>query len=100
MTARHRSRTASTVYSDSTQMDDNELLVKNWHNEILGACETRLGRSLTDAERTFIMSRRGLLALEAIHDTVKALGQEQLERYLNAETNNRPILRISKRSKP
>jgi hypothetical protein len=81
-------------------MDDNELLVKNWHNEILGACETRLGRSLTDAERTFIMSRRGLLALEAIHDTVKALGQEQLERYLNAETNNRPILRISKRSKP
>ncbi len=100
MTARHRSRTTLTVYSDSAQMDDNELLVKNWHNEILGACETRLDRSLTDVERTFIMSRRGLLALEAIHDTVKALGQEQLERYLNAEANNRPILRMSKRSKP
>jgi hypothetical protein len=81
-------------------MADNELLVKNWHNKILGECETKLDRSLTDVERTFIMSRRGLLALEAIHDTVKSVGKEQLERYLNSEARNRPILRISKCSKP
>ena len=100
MTARHRSRTVPTIYPDGAQMEDNELLVKNWHNEILGECETKLGRSLTDVERTFIMSRRGLLALETIHDTVKALGKEQLEHYLNSEAKNRPILRISKGSKP
>lgn len=66
-------------------MDDNELLVRNWHNAILKECETRLGRSLTDVERTFITSRRGFLALEAIHDTVKAAEKERLEAYLNSE---------------
>jgi hypothetical protein len=66
-------------------MDDNELLVRNWHNEILKECKTKLCRDLTDTEQRFITSRRGFLALEAIHDTVKSAEKDRLEAYLNSE---------------
>lgn len=66
-------------------MDDNEILIRNWQNEILKECKTKLGRELTATEQRFITSRRGFLALEAIHDTVKAAEKERLEAYLNSE---------------
>ena len=66
-------------------MSDNESLVRNWQNEILEECKTKLGRDLTEIERTFIVSRSGLLALELIHDTVKSVEKDRLVSYLNSE---------------
>ena len=66
-------------------MADNELLLQNWQNAILEECKAKLGRDLTDVERTFITSRGGFLALEAIHETVKSAEKERLEAYLNSE---------------
>ena len=66
-------------------MNDNEPLVQNWQNEILEECRRKLGRNLTDVEQTFIVSRKGLLALELIHDTVKSAEKDRLEAYLNSE---------------
>ena len=36
-------------------------------------------------EREFITSRGGFIALEMIHDTVKAVEKDELETYLNSE---------------
>ena len=55
------------------------------HEFIIADAEKKLGRSLTEAERRFITSRGGFLALEAIHDTVKAEGKGEVEQYLNSE---------------
>lgn len=66
-------------------MADNELLLHNWQNAILEECKAKLGRELTEAERTFITSRGGCLALEAIHETVRTAEKDRLEAYLNSE---------------
>ena len=67
-------------------MADNELLLQDWQNAILEECKAKLGRDLTEIERTFITSRGGFLALEAIHETVKSADKAQLEAFLNSES--------------
>lgn len=58
---------------------------KKWHRGIIADAERKLGRKLTDNEAAFITSRGGFIALEMIHDTVKALSGKDLEEYLNSE---------------
>jgi len=47
-------------------------------------CQKRLRRTLREAEKIFITSRRGFIALEAIEDTIKSLAGKELENYLNS----------------
>jgi hypothetical protein len=65
-------------------------LVRKWREAIVADAEARLGRPLLDHERRFIESRTGLLALEMIHDNVRAAGAAELERYLASELPSRP----------
>lgn len=53
---------------------DNKRTVNAWQKSIINECRARLNRDLTNTEKSFINSRGGFLALEAIEDTVKALG--------------------------
>ena len=73
---------------------NSQRAVTNWHRNIINDCEQSLGRRLTQAEHLFIFSRGGFIALEIIHDTVKALASNQIElaSYLNseAETSTAP----------
>jgi hypothetical protein len=59
-----------------------------WQAAIIRDCEKILGRKLREPEKLFISSRAGYIALEMIHDHVKALAEkpDHLERYLNSET--------------
>jgi hypothetical protein len=68
---------------------DNERLVQNWQRAILELCATSLGRPLTSVESTFVTSRGGFLALEAIETHIKALSArpQELMAYLNSEAN-------------
>ncbi len=66
---------------------DNEKTVKSWQDSIINECKKSLGRELTRAEETFITSRGGFMALEAIEDTVKAATINELTKYLNSESN-------------
>ena len=59
--------------------------IKNFHNTIVTAAEQKLGRTLTEKEKKFIVSRGGFIALEMILDTVKAETKEYVEKYLNSE---------------
>ncbi|MFI5335921.1 MAG: hypothetical protein ACHQ5A_04010 [Opitutales bacterium] len=70
---------------------DNTAVVSRWHRAILQDCAVTLGRNPTPLERAFVVSRRGLIALEAIHDRVKNLAGDRsgLERYLRSEDSNR-----------
>ena len=60
-------------------------LVRNWQKAIISDAEAKLKRPLRDYERQFIVSRGGLIALEMIHDTVKADDPAKLEIYLGSE---------------
>jgi hypothetical protein len=60
--------------------------VKRWHRAIIADAEKRLGRSLRNSEKEFITSRSGFIALEMIHDTVKAADKDELESYLSSES--------------
>lgn len=62
-----------------------ELTTYRWQRAIIKECKKKLGRVLTPVEKTFITSRGGYIALEMIHDTVKALEGEELVKYLNSE---------------
>ncbi len=67
---------------------DNDSLVKKWHRDIIADAERKLGRGLKGHEKTFITSRRGFIALEMIHDTIKAGEREEIEeieKYLSSE---------------
>lgn len=64
---------------------DNERLVKKWHREIISDAEGKLGRGLKENEKTFITSRGGFIAIEMIHDTIKASTKEEIEEYLGSE---------------
>jgi hypothetical protein len=64
---------------------DNERTVRAWQKAIVADAEAKLGRRLREDERRFIESRGGFLALELIHDTVKAAGVAELERYLSSK---------------
>lgn len=65
---------------------NNEPMVRAWHKTIVADAESKLRRPLRDDERRFIESRVGFLALEMIHDTVKAAEAAELERYLSSES--------------
>ena len=56
-----------------------------WHKAIVADAERTLGRTLTIVERQFIVSRGGFIALEMIHDTIKAGTREEIAAYLNSE---------------
>lgn len=58
---------------------------KNWQNAIIADAEARLGRSLMSHESEFITSRGSFIALEMIHDTIKASRKEEIEAYLSSE---------------
>ncbi|MCG3148588.1 MAG: hypothetical protein PCFJNLEI_02033 [Verrucomicrobiae bacterium] len=63
-----------------------DLATHRWHKAIIKDAEVKLGRPLKDYEKTFITSRGGFIALEMIHDTVKAAAsKEELEKYLASE---------------
>ncbi len=59
--------------------------VERWQKAIIRDAEKILGRRLTVVEERFVTSRGGFIALEMIHDTVKASTPEELEAYLNSE---------------
>ena len=56
---------------------NSEATVKNWQKAIIADAEGKLGRTLEVHEREFITSRGGFIALEMIHDTVKAAASPQ-----------------------
>ena len=60
-------------------------IVRNAHRAIIADAEAKLKRPLREHERTFIVSRESLIALEMIHDTVKSAGPAELESYLGSE---------------
>ena len=77
---------------------NSKITVKNWHRAIIADAEGKLGRPLQAHERDFITSRGSFMALEMIHDTVKAVGRGELETYLSSEQasgsqeGQRPVL--------
>jgi microsomal dipeptidase-like Zn-dependent dipeptidase len=62
-----------------------DLTIWRWHRRIIKDAEKTLGRPLKDYEKTFITSRGGCIALEMIHDTIKAADKAELEEYLASE---------------
>ena len=63
-------------------------LVLNFQASILALAEKQLRRRLTKEEKSFVTAREGLLALEAIHDTVTSLSGVELEQYLRQEVES------------
>jgi hypothetical protein len=68
---------------------NSEATVKKWQTAIIADAEAKLGRPLRDRERRFITSRGGFIALEVIHDTVKAVERHELETYLSSECHQK-----------
>jgi hypothetical protein len=64
---------------------NSERTVKTWQKAIIADAERKLGRPLKTYEREFITSRSGFIALEMIHDTIKASEKGQIEAYLGSE---------------
>lgn len=60
-------------------------LTKIWHKVIISQAEEKLGRGLFVAERNFVESRLGYIALELIENSVRELRSEALAEYLNSE---------------
>jgi len=58
---------------------------RRWHKAIISDAERVIGRCLTNDENNFITSRGGFVALEMIHDTIKAGTREEIVSYLNSE---------------
>ena len=58
---------------------------RKWHKAIIADAERVIGRGLTDIETNFITSRGSFIALEMIHDTIKAGTREEIVPYLNSE---------------
>jgi hypothetical protein len=58
---------------------------RRWHKAIIADAERVIGRSLTNDETNFITTRGGYIALEMIHDTIKAGTKEEIVSYLNSE---------------
>lgn len=64
---------------------DNREPVENWHEKAIAESERRIGRALTDKERSFITSRGGFVALEMIEDTANSMHGEERENYPKSE---------------
>lgn len=62
-----------------------DLTIRRWHKAIISDAEKKLGRPLRRHEKEFITSRGGGIALEMIHDTVRAAEKDELESYLSSE---------------
>ena len=60
--------------------------IRKWHKAIIADAERIVGRRLTHTETHFITGRTGCIALEMIHDSIKAGTQEEVARYLNSES--------------
>lgn len=58
--------------------------IRAFQRAIIADAEAKLGKRLSKRERTFITSRGGFIALEMIHDTVRALRKDELEAYLGS----------------
>ena len=79
---------SSVLYRLTILFDDNKIpdrTIRKWHKRIVADAENKLGRTLTSAERQLITSRGGCIALEMIHDNIKAGTREEVVRYLNSE---------------
>jgi hypothetical protein len=65
--------------------------VTRWHAAIIADCGRVVKRPVQEAERRFVTSREGFIALESIHDYVKDVATDpvKLGEYLNSETSNR-----------
>jgi hypothetical protein len=72
----------SKIFTDGT--------VKAWHRAIIKDAEKLLGRKLKRYELKFIKSRKGFIALEMIHDTIKAGTKTEIESYLASEYISNP----------
>ncbi len=59
--------------------------IRNWQSAIIADAEGKLQRSLKSCEKEFITSRAGFIALEMIHDTVRASGATELQSYLSSD---------------
>jgi hypothetical protein len=70
---------------NASSININDSTVRKWQKTITADAEAKLGRPLKDYEKTFITSRGGFIALEMIHDTVKASEKPELEVYLKSE---------------
>jgi hypothetical protein len=80
---------SSLLYRLTILFDDNKIpdrTIRKWHKRIVADAETKLGRPLTSTERQLITSRRGCIALEMIHDNVRAGTKEEIISYLNSES--------------
>ena len=62
-----------------------EAAIREFQSRIIQAATNMLGRALSEPERQFIVSRNGLRALAAIHDSVTDQTKEELQQYLNSE---------------
>ena len=73
--------------------------IRRWHKAIIADAERILGRALTHTEAFFITRRAGCIALEMIHDNVKAGTPAEVARYLNSEARG-PSSNASETSGP
>jgi len=64
---------------------NSEATVKKWQKAIITDAERKLGRPLHKHETEFITSRAGFVALEMIHNTIKALERDELGTYLSSD---------------
>jgi len=71
--------------SGNTPSAANDRTARSWQKVIISDSEAKLKRPLREYERRFIECRGGFIALEMIHDTVKAADAGELERYLGSE---------------
>lgn len=72
-----------TLFDESSILDRT---TKKWHRRIIADAENKLGRKLSAAETAMITSRGGGVALEMIHDSVRAGTKEEVISYLNSES--------------
>lgn len=64
---------------------DNQEVISRWHMKIIGICEAKLKRLLSNEERAFICRRGAFVALEMIEDSASTLPASELVDYLNSE---------------
>jgi hypothetical protein len=64
---------------------NSEKMVSSWQGKIEAECARTFHRPLTSVETSFVRSRQGFLALEAIQDSVAIMTPSDLLAYLNSE---------------
>lgn len=86
---RERQPFASVIATAVSSYSVTDDAVSAWQNAIVDDGEAILQRSLTRPEAIFIQSRGSFVALETIHDTVRALTGKpaDLQQYLRSESD-------------